>query len=237
MIRKIVNRTVDKFIVWASREVDTYSQAFGLPREKFVFVPYHTTFAEHSDIEPVEGDYIFSGGNSLRDYKSLIEAVRGLPVKLCIASTRKELFSNISIPENVDIKGYSHKDYTKKFEGCRIHVVSLISDPLHSAGQQTFLNSMWLGKPTIVTDPEGGNDYIKHGEDGLLVPPNDDIALREAIMMLWNDPKRAQEMGRKAAKKARKYTTEEHFKKIVSVVDEVINEKSEFQKTLKDKLN
>ncbi len=84
---------------------------------------------------------------------------------------------------------------------------------------------MWLGKPTIVTDPEGAVDYITHGEDGLLVRPNDPLPLRDAIMTLLKDPEKARVMGAKAREKARRYTTDEHFQRIISLVEDVIGKR------------
>lgn len=226
MMLKIISRTVDKFVVWASREIDDYSETFGLPKDKFVFVPYHVTL-ESLDIQPFEGEYIFSGGNFGRDYETLIKAVDGLPIDLSIACTRPELFSSMIIPDNVDIRGYSHQEFIQKMAGCRLNVVSLASGLLHSGGQQTFLNSMWLGKATIVNDPEGARDYIQHGENGLLVPPNDPIALREAIMMLIESPAKARETGNKAMQTARQWSTEEHFRKIIDLANEVLKARGE----------
>lgn len=222
---KIVNKTVNRYVVWASREIEAFSQTFDLPKEKFVFVPYHTTFVEYCNIIPYEGNYIFSGGNSNRDYDTLIQAVKGLPVKLFIASTNPEISPNMTIPENVEIKGCSHEEYIRKMAGCRINILALAPGSLRSAGQQTFLNSMWFRKPTIVTDPEGAVDYINHGEDGILVQPKDPIALREAIQFLLNNPDKMKEMSTKAAQRARSFSTEEHFKKIVSVVYEVVEKR------------
>jgi glycosyltransferase involved in cell wall biosynthesis len=219
---RIVNKTVDRYTVWASHEIDAYSKVFGLPKKKFTFVPYHTTTL---DIKPTVGDYIFSGGNFDRDYETLIRAVEGLPIKLYIGCTRPEAFSKISIPGNVDVRGYSHGDYMQKMAGCKINVVSMAPGLLHSGGQQTFLNSMWYGKPTIVNDPEGAVDYIKHGEDGMLVNPADPSALRKAILWCLDHPREAKEMGANAMRKARTYSTEEHFKKIVSIVKEVVENK------------
>ncbi len=226
LIFHIVNRSVDAFVVWANHEVYAFSQTFCLPKDKIIFIPYHTTIELHYDLKPLEGDYIFSGGNSDRDYVTLIEAARGLPVNLVIASTLPDVCSNINIPENVDIRGYSHKEYINKMAGCRINVVALSAGKLRSAGQQTYLNSMFIGKPTIVTDDKGPDGYIENGVDGLFVPPNDPIALKEAILMLLNNPDKAKEMGRKAMIKAKFYSTEEHFKKIVSLVKEIIKNNS-----------
>lgn len=222
-MKKLAGRGVDAFMVWSSREIEAYSGTFGIPRSKFVFVPYHTT--ADPGVAASEGDYIFSGGNFGRDYPTLIEAVRGLPVKVFIASTRPELFAGLQISENVDVRGYSGRGFREKMAGCRISVVALDARLLHSGGQQTFLNSMWYGKPTIVTDPEGAADYIRHGDDGLLVPCGDRAALRQAILTLLEDPEAARRMGLRAREKAEDYSTEEHFKKIVSMVRELLERK------------
>jgi len=222
LILKIVNKSVDKFIVLSRREIEAFSKTFNLPKEKFVFVTYHTTIGEHYKIITYEGDYIFSGGNSCRDYETLIEAVRGLSVTVFIASTDPGISPSMSIPENVDIRGYSHEEYIKKLTGCRINVVPLASGLLRSAGQQTFLNAMWLGKPTIVTDIEGASDYINDGEDGFLVPPRDPLALRDAIETLLDHPARRKEIAIKAMQKAKNFSIDEYFKNIVSIANEVV---------------
>ena len=217
----LCEKSVDRFVVWARRDIKAFAEAFGLPEGKFIFIPYHTTI----DAYPVaawQGGYIFSGGNFGRDYETLIAAVKGLPVKVLIASTNPQVCSNISIPDNVEIRGFGHEEYIHKMAGCLMNVVCLQKGILRSAGQQTFLNSMWFGKPTIVTDTEGAADYITHGEDGLLVPPHNPGALREALEFLLTQPGAMTEMGRKAARKVKGHTTEEHFKKIVSVARTVI---------------
>jgi len=224
-ILKITSKSVDRFIVWAKRDIKAFSETFQIPQEKFIFVPYHTTL-DSVNPSPYSGDYIFSGGNEGRDYETLLLAVRGLPLKVLIASTRPELFSHISIPENVEVRGFSHEEYLRKMAGCLMNIVSLESGEIRTGGQQTYLNSMWLGKPTIVNDLEGTCDYIEHMKDGFLVSPKDPTALRNAIEFLLNRPEVMNEMASRAAQKAKYYSTEEHFTKIISVVRQVLEQKS-----------
>lgn len=210
--------------MWASREIHAYSKAFGLPQNKFTFVPYHTTLDKHS-LNISEGEYLFSGGNYQRDYGTLIAAVKGLPVTLKIGCTRDELFQSIEVPENVSIKGYSEREYLVQMAGCRISIVPLDVNHLHSGGQQTILNSMWLGKPTIVTDPEGAGDYIDDGVDGILVTPGKPNELRKAIEGLARDPQKARSIGARARNRVLDtYSTEAHFQKIVSLAYELVAE-------------
>jgi glycosyltransferase involved in cell wall biosynthesis len=221
LLRKVADRSVERYCVWASREIEAYSKAFGLPQNKFVFIPYHTTLDEH-DLALSDKGYLFSGGNFARDYPTLIRAVTGLPVTLHIACTNPLLFEGLTIPSNVVIRGYPHGEYLQMMAGCRANIVALAPGLLHSGGQQTFLNSMWMGKPTIVTDPDGASDYIDHGVDGLLVPPGDVEALREAILALISNSARAREMGERArAKVVSGYSTEDHFKKIIALAAEL----------------
>lgn len=224
-ILKITSKSVDRFIVWAKQDIEAFSRTFQIPQEKFTFIPYHTTL-DSVDLEPYSGDYIFSGGNEGRDYETLLLAVQGLPLKVLIASTRPELFSHMTVPENVEIRGFSHKDYLSKMAGCLMNVVSLENGGLRTGGQQTYLNSMWLGKPTIVNDPSGACDYIEHMQDGFLVGSKDPDALKEAINFLLSRADIMNEMAMRAAQKAKRYSTEEHFRKIITEVMQVIKEKA-----------
>lgn len=221
----LVDRSVDRYVVWSRREIDAYAREFRLPRDKFDFLHYHTTL-DNYDLTIRDEGYLFSGGNFSRDYKTLIEAVRDLPINLLIACTRPELFNGINIPDNVTIQGFSHEEYLSKMARCTINIVALAAGLLHSGGQQTFLNSMFLGKPTIVTDPEGASDYIEHGRDGLLVEPGNVSKLRKAILCFLDNPSQARTMGRLAHEKVKRLSTEDHFRKIVTLAEEILLQKA-----------
>jgi glycosyltransferase involved in cell wall biosynthesis len=76
--------------------------------------------------------------------------------------------------------GWLPKDeYDRALLGARAVVVPLRA-AARSAGQQTYLNAMMLGKPVIVTDVYGVHDYISDRETGLITAP-DPVALREAL--------------------------------------------------------
>jgi len=58
------------------------------------------------------------------------------------------------------------------------------------------LEAMASRLPVVATDVPGHRDVVTHGETGLLVPPEDDKALAEAIESLLDDPERRARMGR-----------------------------------------
>jgi len=59
--------------------------------------------------------------------------------------------------------------------------VPLREGMLRSAGQQTYLNAMVLGKPVVVSDVPGTRDHIVDGQTGLIVPPADSDALARTL--------------------------------------------------------
>jgi glycosyltransferase involved in cell wall biosynthesis len=90
-------------------------------------------------------------------------------------------------------------EYDATMAAARLVVVALLPSR-RSAGQQTYLNAMLLGKPTIVSDTVGVREYIEDGVTGVIVPPGDASALREAILDVL-DPANAdryETMGRRA---------------------------------------
>ena len=64
-----------------------------------------------------------------------------------------------------------------------------------------LIEAMTLGTSIIATNIKGNTTLVANGETGLLVPPEDDVALERALMTVANDPAAA----RKRAQKAKKH--------------------------------
>ncbi len=76
----------------------------------------------------------------------------------------------------------------------------------------SLLEAAIHGKPLISCEIGSGTSYINlHGQTGLVVPPSDAAALREAMRTLWENPERAAEMGRNAAERYRTLFTAERM--------------------------
>lgn len=62
-----------------------------------------------------------------------------------------------------------------------------------------LLEGAMFGKPMISSEIGTGASFINIGnETGLVVPPSDPLALRQAMQYLWENPERAAAMGRRA---------------------------------------
>jgi glycosyltransferase involved in cell wall biosynthesis len=198
-------------IVYARRERDRFSSFSGVPVRRFVFIPYHTTLkyfnpSRHST--PLAMPYIFAGGDTHRDYRTLCQAVAGLDIKVVIAIRDRSLLKGIQIPSNVDVITTHPFGFLRWLRHAYINVVPLERGTLRSAGQQTFLNAMALGTVTVVTDVEGGRDYVENWFDGILVEAGDPAALRAVLVRLLQNPELVSSIRANAAPVARFYSTE-----------------------------
>jgi glycosyltransferase involved in cell wall biosynthesis len=66
-----------------------------------------------------------------------------------------------------------------------------------------LLEAMLAGKPVVATRVSATPEIVTDGETGLLVPPDDDEALTDAVLALLGDPARAAAMGEAGLARAR----------------------------------
>jgi glycosyltransferase involved in cell wall biosynthesis len=214
---RLAARSVERFVVWASHEVEDYARVFGLPVEKLEYVPFHTTLHDYS-YEVRDDGYLFAGGNYDRDYPVLVEAVRELSVPTWIATTWPEQLSGVELPEHVRIEPTTAEGFRQAMAGARLIVVSMKPGLLHSGGQQTCLNAMYLGKPTIAVGRKWAVDFITDGEDGLIVDYGDASGLRRAIRWVIEYPEAARRMGERARRRASWFTTQRTMETVYRIV-------------------
>ena len=51
-----------------------------------------------------------------------------------------------------------------------------------------LVEAMALGRPAVVTDVGGTSEVVTDGDDGLLVPPRDPVALADGLVRLLHNP-------------------------------------------------
>jgi glycosyltransferase involved in cell wall biosynthesis len=209
-------RSVHRFVVWASHEIEDYAHVFGLPPEKLIYVPFHDTLRGY-DYAIRDDGYLFAGGNYDRDYPLLVEAVRDLDVPTWIATTRPEQLAGTPLPPHVRVEGTTAEGFRQAMAAARLVVIPMKADLLHSGGQQTCLNAMLLGKPTIAIGRKWATDFIADGADGLIVDYGDVNGLSRAIRRLLDDPDAARAMGERARLRAEPFTTQRTMETIYNL--------------------
>ena len=91
----------------------------------------------------------------------------------------------------------------------------------------TLLEGAIYGKPLISSEIGTGSSYVNIDRlTGLVIPPNDPEALREAMNLLARDDKLAEEMGRRARERFEElFTADRMAHSYVSLYEKVIGVK------------
>ena len=115
------------------------------------------------------------------------------------------------MPEEINLKPVVEPEFTRMMAGSRFVIMALAAGRDRGYGEQTILNSWWHGRAVVVADDVSASDYITDGEDGYVLDPEDVEGLRSRIVELYNDPAKAEAMGRKGREKVRNHYHHTHF--------------------------
>lgn len=145
---------------------------------------------------------IMSVGVAKRDYATLIAALAdlsGCETELFMSSKfgdqLKDKVGSL-IPNWVRLMGWvSEEDLVDRYQRTRFVVVPLHNTTHGGAGINAVLEAAAFGKAVIATKTGGMPTFVRDGETGILVPPNDVAAWQNAIRKLWEQPRLAQRMG------------------------------------------
>lgn len=90
----------------------------------------------------------------------------------------------------------------------------------------SLLEGAMYGKPMISSEIGTGTTFVNiGGETGLVVPPSDPAALRQAMRYLWEHPDEAAEMGKRAeARYWKLFTAEQMVRSYVELYNDVIRQ-------------
>jgi glycosyltransferase involved in cell wall biosynthesis len=201
---RLVQKGIDRFLVPAPLQRRFVQEELGIPPERIVGVraPVDTAFWRPMG---EAGDIICSVGQEMRDYGTLIEALRQVDIP-CHLATGTGIFGTTSdrwwnatvdgepLPSNVSVGRKSHAELRELYARSRFVVVPLLPSDSDN-GITTILEAFAMGKPVIATETAGQVDVLKPGINCIQVPPFDATALRAAIAELWNDPEECRRLG------------------------------------------
>ncbi len=218
-MQRFIFSTVDVVFVSSSHEIDIYSKRLNKPEKHFKFLPFHTNIMDPRIMK--RGNYILSAGRTERDYKVLADAVKNTDLEVIIVSDEHNV-KDISFPTNVKVLvNVPYSKYLDLLYNCRLVVVPL-KRVVKSTGQVVFLEAMATGKPVIVTETVGTKDYIQSGVNGILVPPDNPISLKEAINTLMKNPELENDISMNALECVKNhYTLEKYCSTIMTAAEEL----------------
>jgi glycosyltransferase involved in cell wall biosynthesis len=194
---------IDRVIVYASSQQRVAIDELDYPPADVVLTPFmvDTRFWRSEQVGSSDRTrpMICAVGQELRDYPTLVAAVRGLDVDVVVAaaspwSKRADSSAGLDIPPNMEVRAFDLFDLRQLY-GDAAFVVVPLQETDFQAGITTVLEAMSMGKAVVCTRTTGQTDAVVEGENGVYVPPGDGDALRGAVERLLDDPDTAARLG------------------------------------------
>lgn len=154
------------------------------------------------DLEPMEEDIdvlFFGRAEYYKGLDVLVECAKRMKENKFLIVGKgdmKEIYGIEQLPENVERVDRYVPDKELATMIKRSKVIAL---PYRDAtGSQTIQTAYYYGKPVVATAVGGFPEYVRDRKDGLVIPPNDVVALTNAIRNLLDSPERRKSMGEMA---------------------------------------
>jgi len=205
---------VDGIVAISKIEADALKKRFPHLSDRIVFLHEATDIDFFKPDQTIpQRNMIISVGNYGRDFDTLIEAVRGLPVEVCLATKLISVEKLQVLPSNVTARLYNHEDMLRLYCEAKIAFIGIEKKDTYfdSVGTLALGEALAMGKATIATHMKSMESYIEHGVTGFFVPYKDVVALRLQIETLLQDDALRTSVGNKAYTFARKALDPEKF--------------------------
>jgi glycosyltransferase involved in cell wall biosynthesis len=214
-------------IVASSPNYVASSQTLQQFKNKVTIIPYGLDERSHPEVSQEKRDEWFeSFGNrfflfigAFRYYKGLhvlIEAAKDAPYPVVIVGSgalEAELKKQAQASNTHNIHFVGAVDDIDK--AALLQLCSAIVFPSHLRSESfgiTLLEGAMYSKPMISCEIGSGTTYVNIADKtGLVTPPDDPKALREAMDKLWFHPELAEELGQNAGKRYREIFTAEQM--------------------------
>jgi len=207
-----------------------YAPGTGQPADRIAIIPTfipdgvaaEVTTVPRPDFLPSEDGYLLFVGvlSAHKGIHILLDAYQGLrnPPPLVVIGTPfgdppSGYPSGVIVARNVQ-----HAQVMAAWAGCSVGIVpSVWPDPC----PQVTMEAMAMAKPLVASATGGLTDLVRDGESGLLVPPGDAAALRDAVQRLIDEPALGARMGEAGRARAGRYMASTVVTEIERIYEEV----------------
>ena len=198
ILKFLLGSRYTRLIVQSPEEVEYYKY---LSKNKVHFIPYGENPALNmDDSKSPEGDYLFTGGYTNRDYSLILECARLNPsIKFVLVMSRLNIeMEGEKVPDNITI--YKEVEYStfNRFMYDSFGVVVPLKENVGSSGQMLSVGAMKMSKPVIYCDISSINYYFQDNKCGIPYKMGDLSSLDKAVKMLFSGNIDVHEMGKRA---------------------------------------
>ena len=216
-----------RIVVYSQSEREVYNSVFSISDSKSkvtavgVDVKFLTPKKEEQTI-----DVLACGRDYGRDFRTVVEAVRGTTLRTVLVCP-KEHIRGIILSENIEHREQVDYDHMRELFA-KAKVVAVIVHPYKTSGQFGLLEAWAMGKAVVVSNmPSLTTAFMaKDREHYLLAAPNNHVELRTAIESLLSDVRlkaRLEKSGRELVENA--YTSKGYAYSLGKVIREVVDER------------
>jgi glycosyltransferase involved in cell wall biosynthesis len=203
----------------------------GIPEEKLIHVPYGVHLDEFRQIPKEDNVFrvVYAGAMSIQ---------KGVHYLL-------QAFSELNLPnsELLLVGGASEeiKPFFKKYEGNYKYIGHVPQKELYKYYSQGSVfammsiqeglamvqpQAMACGLPVISTTNTGGEDIIRDGKDGFIIPIRDVEALKEKLVYLYENRDICKTMGQSAKERVNtSFTWDDYGDRMIAKFHDILNEK------------
>jgi glycosyltransferase involved in cell wall biosynthesis len=149
--------------------------------------------------EPRERLVLAVGRDLARDYATLVEAVRTIDARVVFVALRRNL-EEIDVPANVEVRErIPYFELRDLYRRAAVAVAALRPAAYgygsEGSGVTALLEAQASATPVVATERPIVRDYLADGEGGLIVEPEDPVALRAAVERLLDDVDLTRKLG------------------------------------------
>ncbi len=87
---------------------------------------------------------------------------------------------------------------------------------------RVIIEGMSVGRPVVATRAGGVPEFVRDGEDGILVEPGDADELADVLIDLFENPARVERMSAGALRGAERFRIDNHVREVCAIYEEVV---------------
>jgi glycosyltransferase involved in cell wall biosynthesis len=197
-----------------------------------VCIPNATALFPESPLDVSKKTVLYAGRlEKIKGVQYLIRAFSNVVLKypdakLVIAGSGpyvqalENLVKSEKLSEQVQFVGHRTREELHSLyrESSIVCVPSLWPEPFGKVG----LEAMSVGRPVIASDVGGISEWLIDGTTGFLVPPKDESALTEKILILFSDEELLRKMSKRAVVRAQDFSIETYATRVVALYEDAI---------------
>jgi len=210
-MQEIVARRLDRIITGSHNSAASIAQAFRLPMERIAVIydgvdtdtfrpleapkrPASILYVGNSDDRNKGARYLLEALALVKDRRDFHLTVVDRPIAYTVPALAQEL----GIADRVTLTGrVSRDELVRLYNEAQI----LVSPSLYEGFGLPAAEAMACGTPVIATTAGAFPEVIEQGVSGLLVPPGDAGALKDAIDRVLDDPSLRRQLGQEARRR------------------------------------